>query len=210
MCQGAIPEEQGDDQPHTPHQYAHPKTGQGTPTSFEVRGCAAGATDDETATEARYSRSNGPCPDMNDAGLTPITDQVSRIDFVMLADRAEVCNGKLYVMGGILDRFFVSETPTAINFSVALGIVVPWNATNQPMQVRLSFQTEEGQELGSAEFSATAGRPPHLPQGDIQRMALAIPGINLSVPHLGLYVVLATLGDEQPIRVPFRAVPLGS
>ncbi|MDQ2743925.1 MAG: hypothetical protein M3Z66_16740 [Chloroflexota bacterium] len=147
---------------------------------------------------------------MNNAGLPPIADQASRIEFVMLADRAEVCNGKLYVMGGILDRFFVSETPGVINFSVALSIVIPWNATNQPMQVRLSFQTEKGQEVGSAEFNATAGRPPHLPQGDIQRMALAIPGINLVVPHLGLYMVLAALGDEQPIRVPFRAVPPGS
>jgi len=130
------------------------------------------------------------------------------IDFLILAERAEVLNGKLYLMGGVIDRLWSNTDPAVINFCVALGIVVPWNATNEPMDVRVSVHTDEGVELAQLQWQMTIGRPPLLQKGDVQRGVIASPPLALQVPAFGLYVVVATLNERQK-RVPFRVVPLG-
>lgn len=108
----------------------------------------------------------------------PIADDVletargtrPEIDFLILAERAEVLNGKLYLMGGVIDRLWSAADPPVVNFCVALGILIPWNATNEPMDVHVSIQSDEGVESAHLNWQMTVGRPPLLQGGDVQRL----------------------------------------
>jgi hypothetical protein len=131
------------------------------------------------------------------------------IQFMMLADRAEVHEGKLYVMGGVITEFWVQSFPGQLSFCVALVIDVPWHATNQPMNCHVAFQNEDGQELASFDMAMTTGRHPLLLQGDTSNVVIATPPLNLVVPSSGRYVVSATLGDDRVIRLPIRARLVG-
>ena len=99
--------------------------------------------------------------------------QHPEIDFLMIADRAEAINGKLYVMGGAWDTISVPDLSVPISFSVALGINIPWNATNEPHRLRLLVQDADGGGLAEFEAEFVAGRPPHLALGSLQRMLFA-------------------------------------
>jgi hypothetical protein len=147
-------------------------------------------------------------PPVNDAALEYAMGRTPTIDFLILADRAEIHDGKLYLMGGVIDRMYSVADPPVVNFYVAIGLEIPWNATNQPMDIHLSFQTEEGTEVAHMNWEMTAGRPPILRAGDVQRAALASPPLVLQVPGVGKYVVIGRL-NEQEKRVPFRVVPPG-
>jgi len=147
-------------------------------------------------------------PPVDEAALEHAMGRTPTIDFLILADRAEIHDGKLYLMGGVVDRMYALTEPPIANFHVAIGLEIPWNATNQSMDVHLSFQTEEGAELAHISWQMIAGRPPFLRAGDVQRTALASPQLALPVPGIGKYVVIARL-NEQEKRVPFRVVPPG-
>jgi hypothetical protein len=147
-------------------------------------------------------------PPIDDATLETARGTRPEIDFLILAERAEVLNGKLYLMGGVIDRLWSMADPPVVNFCVALGILIPWNATNEPMDVHVSIQTEEGEELAHLNWQMTVGRPPLLRRGDVQRGAIASPPLALQMPGVGLYVAVATVNEQQK-RVPFRVVPPG-
>ena len=59
------------------------------------------------------------------------------VDWLILADHAEVIGGKLYMNGGGWNRVATKGSfPVTKSFSVALAIRVPWTLTNKPAQVR--------------------------------------------------------------------------
>ncbi len=135
--------------------------------------------------------------------------QQARIDFLILADRADVANGKLFLMGGVVDTFLVQAFPAQITFGVALAIEVPWNATNDSLNIRVAFQDEDGGELAAIDWPIVVGRPPHLRVGDVQRVPLALQSLMLTVPADGLYVASAALNGREEARVSFRVRPVG-
>ncbi len=64
------------------------------------------------------------------AGLVRKGD-VSPLELVEAAiARAEAVNGKLYMMGGAWDGIYLRSMADPASFSIAVGIVVPWHATN--------------------------------------------------------------------------------
>ena len=142
-------------------------------------------------------------------GTINVRGQRPRIDFMILADRAEVANGKLFLMGGVFDQFLVAAFPAQLTFGLALAIEVPWNATNEPIHVRVAFQTVDGGELAAIEWPLTVGRPPSLKPGDAQRIPFAIPALNLAVAQDGAYVVVATLDGIEGARIQFRVNQIG-
>ena len=75
-------------------------------------------------------------------------DQIE-IDFIMVADWAETINGKLYIQGAGWDRILrpPKENP-AVGFAIAVGILVPWNLTNQQHQFELSIIDGDGVPVG--------------------------------------------------------------
>lgn len=63
---------------------------------------------------------------------------------VLLADHAEVAEGKLFVNGAGWDT---TGSPTA-PFSVAVMIWVPWDRTNAPINFRLALVDQDGRPVG--------------------------------------------------------------
>jgi len=127
------------------------------------------------------------------------------IDFLILADRAEAINGKLYMMGGGWDRLGVVDFAQPVSFSLALGILVPWNLTNQEHPVRIWTEHEDGTRVGpEIQAGVNMGRPPIAVPGQAFR-ALIVVNAAWKLPRPGTYCVKATVANRQPKRVAFHA-----
>ncbi len=92
-----------------------------------------------------------------------------RLNAFFLADHAEAVNGKLYVTGGCWDRLFAVTLPTLHpHLSVAVSLLVPWQATNEKHELELALLDADGNsslpgKIGSA---FEVGRPPGWRPGD--------------------------------------------
>lgn len=129
------------------------------------------------------------------------------IDFLLLADRAEAVNGKLYAMGAAWDRIGVADFAKPIAVSIAIAVLVPWSATNRNHVVVLTIRDADGAPIDfRVEASFVAGRPAAL-VGETQRILLAIPVANVVLPHPGGYVLAAEIDGVEMKVVRFSAVP---
>lgn len=128
------------------------------------------------------------------------------VEFVLVADRAEVVGGKLYVMGGAWEQTAVLDFDVPIQVSLAVSIQVPWHATNQHHQVAISIDDADARPIATIPTSFVVGRPPHLEAGSAQRVVLAIPFVGLKLPAPGTYVVSASVNGQGGRRTTFRAM----
>lgn len=128
------------------------------------------------------------------------------VDFLMLADRAEAVNGKLYVMGGAWDRQFVQDFAQPIWLSLAIGILVPWNATNQQHNLQVTIEDFDGRPLSfSLQAGFTAGRAATATPGEVQRVIMALPMVPQILPGPGKYTVKAAINGTLMKTVEFYA-----
>ncbi|HMA33833.1 MAG TPA: hypothetical protein VKY74_05070, partial [Chloroflexia bacterium] len=124
--------------------------------------------------------------------IDPLDQQRPDVDFLIIADRAEAINGKLYMMGGAWDNVGVPDLSQPIAFSIALGILIPWNATNERHRMKLAVQDADGASLAELEGELVAGRPPHLTIGSEQRLLFATT-FGVLLPRTGAYTVAVYL-----------------
>lgn len=134
------------------------------------------------------------------------TDSRARLEWLLLADSAEVVNNKLYMLGGGWE-LYMRNGPQPVKFAIAASFHVPWNATNQKHTFDIQVVNEDAQQkaLGfSGEFEV--GRPPGLPAGSGQRTQLAMNG-EADLP-LATYAIRCLVnGEEQRDRqLSFRVV----
>lgn len=91
---------------------------------------------------------------------------MATIEFLLLANHAEVQNGLLYVSGaGWSDMFQQPPGPEGQfapnHFGIGASISVPWDETNQPHHlVILILREEDSSELARVETDIEVGRPP--------------------------------------------------
>jgi hypothetical protein len=129
------------------------------------------------------------------------------IDFLIVADRAEAVNGKLYMMGGAWDRLFVRDFEEPVGFSIAVSVVVPWTATNELHELTLSVETADGVKLEpQMGVGINVGRPPTAEAGQSFR-ALVAADVRYKLPGPGAYVVVAALAGSDTRRTVFYATP---
>src|SRR5262249_21221114 len=96
------------------------------------------------------------------------------LDFLIRADRAEIVNGKLYLMGGGFDRVALPQFPGQAAFDVALGVVVGYTETNEAHEFELTLEDDDGQLLlGPVTGRFELGRPPGLKPAEPQRFMYA-------------------------------------
>ncbi|TAK20762.1 MAG: hypothetical protein EPO26_17215 [Chloroflexota bacterium] len=132
------------------------------------------------------------------------------VDFIVLADRAEAINGKLYMMGGAWDRLGVGDFRQPIMFSIALAVLVPWSMTNQSHKMAITMRDADGNPIDfRIEASFVTGRPPQL-NGETQRVLLTMPAATVVLPGPGAFVVVVSINGQEMRSVRFaatRAVP---
>ncbi len=126
------------------------------------------------------------------------------VEFIILADWAEVINGKLYVMGGGWDRLSVDNFVQPVQLSLAIGVLVPWLATNRLYPIDVCVETADGVMLEPVLNAALSmGRPPDAVPGQPFRALLAVRG-TWRLPGPGTYRAVARLKDVDEKRTPFH------
>lgn len=130
-----------------------------------------------------------------------------RVEWLILADFAEVINNKLYLQGGGWDKLTVNTGfPLNRQLGIAASIRVPWNETNQEAALRIEVLTQDATSLAKMEGKFKVGRPPDHPPGEDQRAQIAAT-VGIEIKSEGIYVVVAHLGDQEEARVHFSVVP---
>ena len=124
-------------------------------------------------------------------------DKIS-LDYLLVADGAQVVGGKLYLLGGGWDRLTVAQLPgqPAMPFSVAVGVNVPWSLTNRKLGFSVDVLDADGGEvaqLAGGEFEV--GRPPGLRAGTSQRFQIAVPA-RPEFDAAGRYVIQCSVDSE--------------
>ena len=71
------------------------------------------------------------------------------VDFLVLADHAEVVGGKLYMMGGGWDVRRIEDFSKPFNMNIAVGVLTPWALANKENQVPINHRGRGREEAGS-------------------------------------------------------------
>lgn len=134
------------------------------------------------------------------------------VEWLVLADSAQVVGNKLYLLGGGWDRLTVNrQFPLDQRCAVALAVRVPWNETNQKHAFEVEVVTEEPateapKSLVKAAGQFEVGRPPGIPLGQDQRFQMALE-VNLRIETPGTKTIVARVDGQEMRRVHFNVVP---
>ena len=134
------------------------------------------------------------------------------VEWLILADAAQVVGNKLYLLGGGWDRLTVnSGFPVNRPCAVALSVKIPWNETNQKHSVEVSVVAEDSvtevpKTLVKVPGQFEVGRPPGIPPGQDQRIQLAI-NMNLKLETSGTFRIIARIEDQDLRETHFNVVP---
>jgi hypothetical protein len=128
-----------------------------------------------------------------------------RLDFLVLADRAEAINGKLYMVGGGFDRVGIPAIPGTADYDVALGFLVDYNETNERHEFQLRLEDEDSNEVMPPIGGAVeVGRPPGMVRGQEQRVMIVVRG-PFPVPRAGSFRWVGSLDGQPGEPTRFRA-----
>ena len=129
------------------------------------------------------------------------------IEWLILADAAEVNGGKLYLLGGGLDRVNIaSPLPQRRRMALAVSISVPWASTNERHRLTLDFMDEDGNRQANVEGEFEVGRPLGTKAGQVQRIQLALQA-DLEIKKFGANVVVGSVDGVESRRVHYNVQP---
>ena len=130
------------------------------------------------------------------------------LEWLILADSAQVVGNKLYLAGGGWDLLTINtEFPHDQIIGLAASFGVPWSETNQPHLAEISIIDEDGNApLAKISHQFEVGRPPGMPAGSSQRTQVA-GTLVLRINHAGNYSIRCQVdNEEQHQRAQFRVV----
>jgi hypothetical protein len=128
------------------------------------------------------------------------------IDYLILADHAEVNGSKLYLMGGGWDTMHVANVPAPVRMAVAGGVRVEWDESNASIPLVLRIDDDDAQEVFRINGQMNVGRPPATLPGTSQLSQMTFV-IQAQLKALGGYRITLIAGAEgTEIRrsIPFR------
>lgn len=129
------------------------------------------------------------------------------IEWLILADAAQVVGNKLYLLGGGWDRLIANKGfPLSQQIGIAMSINVPWNNTNEKHAFEIEIATEDGQQIAKVDGGFEVGRPVGILPGQDQRIQLAA-NAALKLNDPGIYSIMARIDGAICKRVHFSAVP---
>ena len=135
-----------------------------------------------------------------------ILNASTTIEWLILADAAEVVGGKLYLLGGGWDRLTVHSQPARKSLAVALALRVPQRETNRQHAFQIDMIDEDGSQIVSVNGVSEVGRPDGLPPGQSQLVQLVV-NFNVTFERLGTYIITARVNDSEERSVRFNIVP---
>jgi hypothetical protein len=120
----------------------------------------------------------------------------AEVEYLILADRVEALNGKLYMMGGGWDTVWGVNIDQPLDISIACGVLVPYNETDDNHALTLAIHDLDGTAVApplAASFKT--GRPPTLERGASTHVPFAIRA-QLKFPAHGEYRIVATVDSR--------------
>lgn len=133
------------------------------------------------------------------------------LDFLILADKAEALNGKLYLMGGGFTNLYLVQLPGPAFVDLAIGLNFDYHETGEQHEMSVALEDADDQPVAPAMvLPLPIGRPPGLPPGDSLRLVMAVRG-PFQIESEGLYhFVVAVDGTRfRPTRFRVqRVVPM--
>lgn len=122
-----------------------------------------------------------------------------RIDFLLVADAAEVVNGKLYMLGGGWDLFHSPVFPTVTRIGIAAGILFETQELDQIHRVVVRISEIGGRDLLSP-LEAEIRPKPRPVKTEAARSIIAL-NPSLQIPGVGLYEVKVAIREwEHAVR----------
>lgn len=127
------------------------------------------------------------------------------VEWLIIADAAQVVGGKLYLLGGGFDRVTLPKgPPSRHSMAVAVAFRVPWNETNVRHDFEIEILDGDGHGIFNASGQFEVGRAAGILPGQDQRTQLAM-NVGWRVEKLGSYEAVARVKDAER-RFPFRVV----
>ena len=130
----------------------------------------------------------------------------AEIDQLLLAERAEVRDKKLYLWGGGIDQIPTSHFPRETTLHVAVGILVPWSEVEATHAVRVWLEDEDGAQLGAAIDERMVGRLVGGTMPGQAFRAFLAHQFTVEIPRPGTYRFLATINGGDPKTAVFHLV----
>ena len=128
------------------------------------------------------------------------------IEWLILADAAQVSTNKLYLLGGGWDRLIITRPfPLTHQIAVAAAFKVSWNETNRKHDFEIKVADADGAEVAKIAGQFEVGRPSGIPPGQDQRTQVAV-NLGLPLKHPGTYEVVAQLNGNESRSFPFNVV----
>jgi hypothetical protein len=124
------------------------------------------------------------------------------IEYLLLANHAEVQNGLLYVSGAGWANLYRGprnpDDPLLINhFGIGASLLVPWDETNRRHHLIIRVVRDENdQEIARVEGGIEVGRPTGLESGAEQRVSVGI-SVDVPFPDEGGYRVVMQIGEDE-------------
>jgi hypothetical protein len=135
------------------------------------------------------------------------------IEWLILADSAQVVGNKLYLMGGGWDRLNVNKDfPFDQRCAIAVAIKIPWNETNTKHVFEIEVlgedpATEEPKSIAKIGGQFEVGRPAGIAAGQEQRIQMAIDmGLRFEGP--GIKTVIARVDGNELRRLLFTVIAM--
>jgi hypothetical protein len=120
-----------------------------------------------------------------------------RIEFLILADAAQVAGGKLFILGGGWSVYRSPAYPAQIQLALGLSILIDWQEAGIRYPVSITIADEAGVPvIPELRGEVEVGKSPEVPPGTTQRALFPLNTV-FAVPRAGKYVVTATAGTSR-------------
>lgn len=132
--------------------------------------------------------------------------ETMEIDYLLLAEHAEIQGNKLYLMGGGWDTMHVAEAPANVRLMVAAGVRIDWAETGGPLPLVLRIDDEDAQEVFRINGQMNFQRPANAIPGSTQLSQMTF-AVQTRLKALGGYRITLSAGVEgAEVRrsIPFR------
>jgi hypothetical protein len=127
------------------------------------------------------------------------------VDFVLLADAAEVAQGKLYVLGGAIDTIWTSSAPiTYPRLSFVVRLMFSPAEIGRAHKVEVNIMDGDGKRLTSVGGDLSVGKNPNLPQGWKQGFLSVLNFLSLKFENFGDYSFELVVNHSSLKSVPLR------
>jgi hypothetical protein len=128
------------------------------------------------------------------------------LEWLVLADSAQIVGNKLYLLGGGWDVLTVGSTfPVQQRCSVAASYRVPWNETNEKHVVEIEVVNDDGDSLATVQGQVEVGRPAGIPPGTDQRAQIAADMV-IQIEKATSFAIIARIEGVEVGRTSFRVV----